>query len=78
LRVPARVLVAADDPIIPAADLRRLAPSERLTIVRTRYGGHCGFIEDWRRPSYADRFMLERFQQFERPGSPQGSARNGS
>jgi predicted alpha/beta-fold hydrolase len=78
LRVPARVLVAADDPIIPAADIRRLAPSERLTIVRTRYGGHCGFIEDWGRPSYADRFMLEQFQQFERPGSPQTSGRNGS
>jgi hypothetical protein len=66
LRVPARVLLAADDPMIPAEDLRRLATSKRLWIVRTRYGGHCGFMDSWGRPSYADRFMLEQFQQFER------------
>jgi uncharacterized protein len=65
LRVPARVLLADDDPIIPAADVPRLAPHERLTLVRTRHGGHCGFIDAWGGPSYADRYMLEQFEQFE-------------
>ncbi|HEY6452703.1 MAG TPA: alpha/beta fold hydrolase [Steroidobacteraceae bacterium] len=64
LRVPARVLLAGDDPMIPAEDLRRLAPSEHLVIVRTRHGGHCGFMDDWDGPSYADRYMLEQFLQF--------------
>jgi predicted alpha/beta-fold hydrolase len=64
LTVPARVLLAQDDPMIPAGDLSRLAPSEQLTVVRTRYGGHCGFMDHWAGPSYADRFMLEQFQQF--------------
>jgi hypothetical protein len=68
LRAPARVLLASDDPMIPADDLRRLAASSRLWIVRTRYGGHCGFIDSWGGASYADRFMLEQFQQFEREG----------
>ena len=68
LAVPARVLLAADDPMIPDADLSRLAASDKLTIVRTRYGGHCGFMDHWAGPSYADRFMLEQFQQFERLG----------
>jgi len=66
LRVPGRVLLAADDPIIPARDLSQLARSPRLSIVRTQYGGHCGFIESLGRPSYADRFMLEQFEHFER------------
>jgi predicted alpha/beta-fold hydrolase len=65
LTVPARILLAADDPMIPGADLSRLAASDQLSIVHTRYGGHCGFMDHWTGPSYADRFMLAQFQQFE-------------
>lgn len=64
LAVPARVLLASDDPMIPAQDLSRLATSDKLTVVCTRYGGHCGFMDHWAGPSYADRFMLAQFQQF--------------
>jgi predicted alpha/beta-fold hydrolase len=70
LRVPARVLLAEDDPIIPAADIARLASSPWLSVVRTRHGGHCGFLEDWSRPSYADRFMRDEFEQFDRAPRP--------
>jgi hypothetical protein len=66
LRVPAHLLTAADDPIIPAGDLLRVAQNQRLTVVRTRYGGHCGFIDSLRRPSFADRYMLEQFELFDR------------
>ena len=61
LACPAWILTAADDPIIPAGDLERLAPSPRLEIVRTPHGGHCGFVERPGRPSFADRFVLESF-----------------
>jgi predicted alpha/beta-fold hydrolase len=66
LRVPASLLLAEDDPIVPWSDLQRLAPSSQLTIVRTRYGGHCGFQAGMARPSIADRFVLEQFERFER------------
>ncbi len=62
LRVPASLLLADDDPMIPAADLARLARSPRLAVVRTRHGGHCGFVEHLSRPSYADRFVVEQFE----------------
>jgi predicted alpha/beta-fold hydrolase len=65
LRVPASVLLAEDDPIVPAADLTRLAPSPQLTVVRSRYGGHCGFGDGVARPSAADRFVLAQFEGFE-------------
>ena len=55
LAVRARIITALDDPIIPAADLARLAPSPRLSLVTTRFGGHCGFLENLDRESWADR-----------------------
>ena len=66
LRVPASVLLAEDDPIVPAADLSRLAASPRLSVVRTRYGGHCGFAAGVAGPSAADLFVLREFERFER------------
>ena len=66
LRVPVSLLLAEDDPIVPATDLTRLAASSHLTIARTRYGGHCGFAVGVTRPSAADRFVVEQFEQFER------------
>ena len=64
LTVPARLLTAADDPIIPAGDLERLAAVPQLTVVRTRHGGHCGFIDRPGRASYADRFVADAFAAF--------------
>jgi len=48
LAVPATLITALDDPIIPARDLEHVARPASLRIVVTRYGGHCGFLE---RPS---------------------------
>ncbi len=69
LRFPAAVLLAEDDPMIPAADLARLAPSPNLTVVRTRHGGHCGFLEQLNGPSFADRFVVAHFDRFGRKNS---------
>ncbi|WP_158227112.1 YheT family hydrolase [Mangrovitalea sediminis] len=62
LSVPTWLIMADDDPINPAADLARLAGSERLHVVRTGYGGHCGFIDDWRFNSWVDRFLVRQFR----------------
>jgi predicted alpha/beta-fold hydrolase len=61
LRFPASVLLAEDDPMIPAGDLARLAPSPYLSVVRTRHGGHCGFVDGLNGPSFADRFVVAQF-----------------
>lgn len=55
LRVPSRIITALDDPIIPASDLSRLAPSPNLRIAVTQYGGHCGYLEGLFGESWADR-----------------------
>jgi uncharacterized protein len=59
LEVPAVILTALDDPIIPAGDLERLAAPASLRVVVTRHGGHCGFLDSLTRPTFADRFVLE-------------------
>jgi uncharacterized protein len=58
LSVPAAILTSEDDPIIPAQDFRelRLPASAHLHIVR--HGGHCGFLENWRLDSWAERFVV--------------------
>ena len=63
LRFPASILHAEDDPMIPAADLARLARSPRLTVLCTRHGGHCGFVERLNGPSFADQFVLTEFER---------------
>ena len=55
LAVPSRIIAALDDPIIPAQDLARLATSPRLVISAVARGGHCGFLENLARESWADR-----------------------
>ncbi|MFO0450688.1 MAG: YheT family hydrolase [Pseudomonadota bacterium] len=73
LAVPARIVHALDDPIIPAADLARLAPSARLHVAVTEYGGHCGFLERLRGDSWIDRHVLAAVREGP-PASPASAA----
>lgn len=58
LRVPSVIVTAADDPMIPARDLARLARPATLQVVTTRHGGHCGFLEHLGPTTWMDRFVL--------------------
>jgi predicted alpha/beta-fold hydrolase len=59
LAVPAHIILSEDDPMIPADDLHKLAPSDCLTVETPRYGGHCGFLADWRLRGWIDGRLLE-------------------
>jgi len=58
LDVPARLIAARDDPVIPSADLGRIARSPALEITLAPAGGHCGFIENLRLGSWLDRQLV--------------------
>jgi uncharacterized protein len=58
LEVPASILIALDDPMIPAAALARLARPASLSLTVSRYGGHCGFFEHLRGPTWIERRIL--------------------
>jgi hypothetical protein len=47
IRVPALIITAQDDPFVPVDPFRdpRLTGNPHITLLVTRHGGHCGFIE---------------------------------
>ncbi|MDJ0655243.1 MAG: alpha/beta fold hydrolase [Xanthomonadales bacterium] len=45
LQVPATIITARDDPVIPLEDFHRLMLPASTRTVLTHHGGHCGFIE---------------------------------
>lgn len=63
LPVPATVLTAADDPIVPVRDFHELPENPALELLISRYGGHCSFLKNWRFESLAEDLMAERFLQ---------------
>ncbi len=75
LDVPATILTAEDDPIIPVADFRALTLAPQTELVIVPHGGHCGFIRDVSLRSWAEDFIVERLRHnvgaaFARPTAP--------
>lgn len=63
LTVPARLIAAADDPVIPIEDLADLAAPPALEVEVYPHGGHCAFLEDYRLRSWLDRAVLAELEQ---------------
>ena len=63
MAMPAYLIAAADDPIIPVDDLARIGPNENLHIETHRYGGHCGFLENLSARSWVEHRILELVEQ---------------
>jgi hypothetical protein len=66
LTVPAMLITALDDPIIPIEGLEEITRSPALEVVVTRRGGHCGFLEDLVRPSWAERRIVAQLDALSR------------
>ena len=60
IRVPALIITAEDDPFVPTAPFRdpALTGNRHITVLMTRHGGHCGFLEARRDGS--DGYWAER------------------
>jgi predicted alpha/beta-fold hydrolase len=56
--VPTRILLAADDPVIPVGDLQSIARPTTLEVEVLPRGGHCGFIDSLTGPSWIDREIV--------------------
>ncbi len=58
LEVPTRLIAAADDPVIPIADLDAVAASPALDVTVLPRGGHCAFLESYKLRSWLDGAVL--------------------
>ena len=56
---PLAVIAAQDDPVVPYSDFHGLRDTDSLRFIAPRYGGHCGFIENFRLKSWAEHRVLE-------------------
>lgn len=60
LHVPASILMAEDDPVIPVDAFRALHLPANARLEIAAHGGHCGFLENWRGDGFAERWVAER------------------
>ncbi|HJU38705.1 MAG TPA: alpha/beta fold hydrolase [Tahibacter sp.] len=60
LAVPATLLTAADDPIIPVEHFRALTLSPTTELEIAPAGGHCGFIRDFSMHSWTEDYIAEK------------------
>lgn len=60
LQVPAHILMAQDDPVIPSDDLHRWRLPDGVQLEVARWGGHCAFLENLAGDGFAERWVAER------------------
>jgi len=60
---PLAIITAQDDPVVPFADFEGLKDRDGLRFIAPRFGGHCGFVENLRLRSWAEKRVLDLFQQ---------------
>ncbi len=60
IRVPATVITAEDDPVIPVADLSALPDNPAVERIVHRFGGHNGFIEGNIRSTWYEKWLVQR------------------
>ena len=60
LQVPADILMAEDDPVIPVAGFHALRLPPQVRIEYTRHGGHCGFLLGASLDGYAEAWVARR------------------
>ncbi|WP_027071984.1 alpha/beta fold hydrolase [Luteimonas sp. J29] len=60
LPVPAHILMAADDPVIPLDAFHQVALPEHARLEILPWGGHCAFLDGTGAAGYAERWVAER------------------
>jgi len=63
LEAPTHVVTSEDDPMILVRDLDQLARSSALRLTVMRHGGHCGFMDAVRGPSWIDRRIVSELER---------------
>jgi predicted alpha/beta-fold hydrolase len=61
MQIPATILTARDDPVIPVRSFEQLELPPNIELDIAPYGGHCGFIRDFGMTSFTDDYIAGRF-----------------
>ncbi len=60
---PAFLLAAQDDPIIPVEDLKRIDAVANLNLEVTRFGGHCGYVDDLAGGNWIGNWIADKLEK---------------
>ncbi|MBH1593062.1 alpha/beta fold hydrolase [Stenotrophomonas maltophilia] len=63
LQVPADILMAQDDPVIPYSTFRDWQLPRQAHLETACWGGHCGFLENWRGDGFSERWVAQRLRR---------------
>lgn len=63
LQVPADILMAQDDPVIPYSTFRDWQLPRQAYLETACWGGHCGFLENWRGDGFSERWVAQRLRR---------------
>ncbi|QEE23106.1 alpha/beta fold hydrolase [Rhodanobacter glycinis] len=61
MQIPATILTARDDPVIPVAAFEKLQLPPNVELDIAEHGGHCGFIRGRNMTSFTDDYIAARF-----------------
>ncbi|WP_266160610.1 YheT family hydrolase [Dyella silvatica] len=61
MQIPATILTARDDPVIPVGAFERLELPPNIELDIAEFGGHCGFIRGMDMTSFTDDYIAARF-----------------
>jgi predicted alpha/beta-fold hydrolase len=61
MQIPATILTARDDPVIPVNAFERLQVPVNVELDIADHGGHCGFIRGYGMTSFTDDYIAQRF-----------------
>ncbi|HUA81650.1 MAG TPA: alpha/beta fold hydrolase [Dyella sp.] len=70
LQIPATILTARDDPVIPVDAFEKLELPSNVELDIATHGGHCGFIHGWDMTSFCDDYIAARFNAIAAGQSP--------
>ncbi len=61
MQIPATILTARDDPVIPVDAFEKLQLPANVELDIAEHGGHCGFIRGYGMTSFTDGYIAARF-----------------
>ncbi len=64
IAVPTTIITAKDDPIIPVKDFYGLRLNDVTELIVHSYGGHNGFIRNYRFNAWYEKAMADIFSQY--------------
>lgn len=62
-KAPLAIITAQDDPVVPFHDFRGIEDRAGLRFLAPKFGGHCGFVENFRLRSWAEKRLLDLFEE---------------